>query len=96
MIDCFMTVSILTELASPYLSVVVPVHNEEENIVPLITEIHQALEGVVGFEVIYVDDGSTDHTLKKLKEATQPYQYHKISSLLKLIMLVGILSMVFL
>lgn len=34
--------------------------------------------------------------LKKLKEATLPKQYHKISSLLKLIMLAGILSMVFL
>ncbi len=35
-------------------------------------------------------------TLKKLKEATLPNQFHKISSLLKLIMLAGILSMVFL
>lgn len=34
--------------------------------------------------------------LKKLKEASQPIHYHKISSLLKLIMLAGILSMVFL
>jgi 4-hydroxybenzoate polyprenyltransferase len=34
--------------------------------------------------------------LKKLKEATLPNHYHKISSLLKLIMLAGILSMVFL
>jgi 4-hydroxybenzoate polyprenyltransferase len=33
--------------------------------------------------------------LKKLKQATMPNQYHKISSLLKLIMLAGILSMVF-
>jgi len=35
-------------------------------------------------------------SLKKLKEATLPNQFHKISSLLKLIMLAGILSMVFL
>jgi 4-hydroxybenzoate polyprenyltransferase len=34
--------------------------------------------------------------LKKLKEATQSNQYHKISSFLKLIMLAGILSMLFL
>jgi len=34
--------------------------------------------------------------LKKLKEATLPNQYHKISNLLKLIMLAGILSMMFL
>jgi len=35
-------------------------------------------------------------SLKKLKEATLPNQFHKISSLLKLIMLAGILSMLFL
>ncbi len=44
------------------LSVVVPVHNESENIEPLITEIVAALSGVVSYEIIYVDDGSSDGT----------------------------------
>jgi dolichol-phosphate mannosyltransferase len=53
----------------PMLSVVVPVRNEAENILPLIEEIHAALEGRWDFEVIYVDDGSTDATPARLAEA---------------------------
>lgn len=53
-------------------SVVVPVYNEQDNIEPLVAEIHSALEGVVEFEVIFVDDGSMDGTpgvLYRLKAA---------------------------
>jgi dolichol-phosphate mannosyltransferase len=48
------------------LSVVVPVHNEAENLKPLLEEICNALEGVRDFEVIYVDDGSTDDSYVRL------------------------------
>jgi dolichol-phosphate mannosyltransferase len=48
------------------LSVVVPVHNEEDNVAPLIGEIRAALEGHYDYEVVYVDDGSTDQTLERL------------------------------
>lgn len=43
------------------ISVVVPVKNEEENVAPLVGEICAALAGRE-FEIIYVDDGSTDRT----------------------------------
>lgn len=46
----------------PAVSVVVPVRNEAGNIAPLVAEIAKALDGVWRFEVIYVDDGSTDDT----------------------------------
>lgn len=46
----------------PAVSVVVPVRNEAGNIAPLIAEIHAALGKQWPFEVIYVDDGSTDDT----------------------------------
>ena len=56
------------------LAVVVPVHNEAENIRPLIEEISAALDGVTNYEIVYVDDGSTDTTADMLNEmmAEQP------------------------
>ncbi|MGA8260481.1 MAG: glycosyltransferase family 2 protein [Arenicellales bacterium] len=53
-------------------SVVVPVHNEAGNIQPQLEEIFSALDGL-HFEVIYVDDGSTDETLRRLLEARRRY-----------------------
>ncbi|MFL6974646.1 MAG: glycosyltransferase family 2 protein [Xanthobacteraceae bacterium] len=46
----------------PAVSVVVPVRNEADNIAPLVAEISSALTGRCGFEVVYVNDGSTDGT----------------------------------
>lgn len=51
------------------LSVVVPVHNEAENIEPLILEIEAALTNYVQFEIIYVNDGSKDETGNRLTES---------------------------
>jgi dolichol-phosphate mannosyltransferase len=47
---------------NPAVSVVVPVRNEAGNVAPLVAEIAAALEGQWPFEVVYVDDGSTDAT----------------------------------
>ena len=52
----------------PDLSVVIPVQNEEENICLLIDEVRQALDGVLDYELIYVNDGSSDSTLEILNE----------------------------
>ena len=59
---------------SPQLSVVVPVHNEEDNVAPLVGEILAALRGRVDFEIVYVDDASRDATLARLRDlqATTP------------------------
>lgn len=53
----------------PELSVVVPVHNERDNILPLLGEIASALRGVLDFEIVYVDDLSGDDTLAVLNAA---------------------------
>lgn len=54
-------------------SVVVPVRNEEGNVAPLITEIAAALDGVVEYEMIFVDDGSTDTTATILSNLRGTY-----------------------
>ncbi len=52
----------------PQLSVVVPVHNEEDNVAPLVGEILSALRGKLDFEIVYVDDASKDATLQRLRQ----------------------------
>ena len=50
-------------------SVVVPLLNEEESITPLANEIKKVLKMIdIPFEVIFVDDGSTDKSLKVIKD----------------------------
>ena len=52
------------------ISVVVPVYNEVDNVVPLLDELSEALAGLPrGFEVIVVDDGSRDGTSDLLAQA---------------------------
>ena len=53
-------------MQNPAVSVVVPVRNEEANIAPLVAEIAAALEGQWPFEIVYVNDGSTDGTEAEL------------------------------
>jgi len=52
--------------APPAVSVVVPVRNEAGNIAPLVTEIATALGKGSSFEIVYVNDGSTDRTESEL------------------------------
>ncbi|HMM66733.1 MAG TPA: glycosyltransferase family 2 protein [Dokdonella sp.] len=57
----------------PQLSVVVPVFNERDNVLPLIGEIAAALRGRIEFEIVYVDDASKDDTLAVLTAAKADY-----------------------
>ncbi|MHA1514110.1 MAG: glycosyltransferase, partial [Candidatus Heimdallarchaeaceae archaeon] len=48
-------------------SAIIPVHNEEDNVIPVYRELKEILQKVTtDFEIIFVDDGSKDATLDKL------------------------------
>jgi glycosyltransferase involved in cell wall biosynthesis len=58
-----------SDIAAIAVSIVVPVRNEADNIAPLIAEIAAALDGRWNYEIVYVNDGSTDATSERLKAA---------------------------
>ncbi|MFW5653990.1 MAG: glycosyltransferase family 2 protein, partial [Planctomycetota bacterium] len=62
------------------LSVVAPAHNEEENVEALVEEVGSVLGGrpSLRFEMIVVDDGSTDRTLQRLKSARERFPWLRI------------------
>jgi glycosyltransferase involved in cell wall biosynthesis len=59
-------------MVAPRLSVVVPVKNEEDGILPFIERVGSILDNVAadgGWEILFVDDGSTDATLAAIVAA---------------------------
>ncbi|MGD8843442.1 MAG: glycosyltransferase family 2 protein, partial [Gammaproteobacteria bacterium] len=59
-------------------SIVVPVCNEVGNVRPLLEEIRRAMAGRVAWEVVCVDDGSTDGTAARLQSARPAYPFLRI------------------
>ena len=58
----------------------IPVYNEEDNIVQLLEEIVSSIQGM-HFEVIFVNDDSTDRSHEILLDLTQKYKDHKYCDL---------------
>ena len=56
-------------------SVVIPIFNEEDNIVTLIEEIKNSLYSFKPFELIFVNDFSTDNTLEILKRENKKFDF---------------------
>lgn len=54
-------------MTKPLLSVVITVYNEEENIKPLLETTYEALSGI-NYELILIEDGSTDKTISEVKK----------------------------
>ncbi len=54
-------------MKQPKLSVIICVYNEEDNIKPLNKWINEALQEL-DYEIVYVDDGSTDSTISQIKQ----------------------------
>lgn len=56
------------------LSVVVPVYNEEESVVLLCQKLHESVSAIGrSYEIVLVDDGSTDSTWQKMRECAGKY-----------------------
>jgi len=66
-------------MKSNFISIVVPSHNEEGNVEALYVEIKKVLEDYK-FEIIFVDDGSTDDTLTVLKKLSKTFKEIKYLS----------------
>lgn len=65
-----------TMLAAP-LSIVVPMFNEQENVAPLVDRVHEALAQYNGaWELLLVDDGSSDATVARAREARDWHGTH--------------------
>lgn len=63
----------------PYLSIVIPVYNEENNIEPLLDRLYPVMESMGRpFEIIFTDDGSRDSSLGLLREKARELQGVKI------------------
>jgi len=63
----------------PYLSLVIPCYNEQENVPELLRRVEAAL-GRIGkpFEVLIVDDGSTDNTPRLLAEGMRRFPWLRV------------------
>ncbi len=69
--------TLMNPVTASLLSIVIPLYNEEENVVLLTSKINESLEGYI-YQIIYVDDFSTDRTRQKVKEMKDP-RVHLIS-----------------
>ncbi|MCP5470045.1 MAG: glycosyltransferase family 2 protein [Chlamydiales bacterium] len=64
-----------------YYSIVIPIHNEEENIVSLIEEIEPVMEKLgQPWELLCIDDGSTDRSLLILQDLCKKKRYLRVLS----------------
>ena len=50
------------------ISIVIPIYNEQDNIIQLIREVRDSLEKKINFEIIIVDDGSDDKTYEAVNK----------------------------
>jgi glycosyltransferase involved in cell wall biosynthesis len=61
------------------LSIIAPAHNEQDNVDPFLTEIAEVIEPLgLTWEMVLIDDGSTDQTPTKLRQAIQRYAWLRV------------------
>jgi glycosyltransferase involved in cell wall biosynthesis len=61
------------------ISVVLPIHNEEENLRPLLSELRRVMDGLnEPYEIICVDDGSSDNSFAVLEQLHEQHGFVKV------------------
>ena len=60
------------------ITIIIPVHNEQDNIVPLLKEIELSSKQCPISEVIYIDDASTDNTPSILEHQKENYPFLRV------------------
>ncbi|AJE04089.1 glycosyltransferase [Geobacter pickeringii] len=66
-------------MAAPYISIIVPVYNEEPNLQKLMARLYPVMKSLgKPFEIIFTDDGSRDRSLKILREMAQSHPEVKV------------------
>jgi len=66
-------------MEQPYLSIIIPVYNEESNLVPLMERLYPVVRGTGRpFEIIFTNDGSRDRSLEILRSMVDEYPGVKV------------------
>lgn len=60
-------------MIKPPLSIIIPIYNEQDNIIPVIEEVTKKMSPLFQLDLIIVDDGSDDNVMEKLKTAELKY-----------------------
>jgi glycosyltransferase involved in cell wall biosynthesis len=67
---------------NPQCSIVIPFYNEEDNVLPLLGELREVLQHQSrSYEILLIDDGSTDSTADRLRETTAHWPAARLVSL---------------
>ncbi len=66
-------------MEQPFLSIVIPVYNEESNLAPLMERLYPVIQGTgKSFEIIFINDGSSDRSLELLRNIVEDYPGVKV------------------
>lgn len=69
----------MSQQASPFLSIVIPAHNEETRLAPSLAQINAYLQRQdYSFEVIIVENGSKDRTFEVAREFAEAFSYIRV------------------
>lgn len=60
---------------NPDVSIVIPVYNEEESLPELAQAIEEALQNNYSYEIVFVDDGSSDSSWEQIKQLTSQKEF---------------------